>query len=80
MIYAAENILPDKEEKPLTLNEHFSEENVYDLKKNTVEYNPYSAMTDNEMLEKLEKTRNHAKEGRYREADAVVSDMRSKYG
>ncbi len=80
MIYVAENVLPDKEETPLTFNEHFSEENVYDHKKNTVEYNPYSAMTDNEMLEKLEKSRNHAKEGRYRDADAVVSDMRSKYG
>ncbi len=52
----------------------------FEIKKNTVGYNPYSAMTDNEMLEKLEKSRNHAKEGRYREADAVVSDMRSKYG
>lgn len=34
MIYAAENVLPDKEETPLTLNEQFSEENVYDMEGN----------------------------------------------
>lgn len=41
---------------------------------------PYAAMTEEEMLEKLERSRKHAKEGRYREVDAVISDMRSKYG
>lgn len=43
-------------------------------------YDPYAVMTEEEMLEKLERSRNHAKEGRCREADAVIADMRSKYG
>lgn len=43
-------------------------------------HNPYSAMTEDELLEKLEKSRNHVKEGAGREADSVLSEMRSKYG
>lgn len=43
-------------------------------------HNPYSAMTEDELLAKLEKSRNHLKEGAGREADLVLSEMRSKYG
>lgn len=44
------------------------------------EYNPYEAMTEEELLEKLEHSRRHCEEGRCREADKVVSDLRGKYG
>lgn len=43
------------------------------------EYNLYGAMTEEEMLEKLQCSREHCEEGRCREADKVVSDMRGKY-
>lgn len=52
----------------------------FEIKKNTAEYYPYAAMTEEEMLAKLKKSRKHGKEGDFREADAVISDMRSKYG
>lgn len=52
----------------------------FEIKRNTMEYNPYTAMTKEQMLTKLEKSRQHGEEGRYREADEVISDMRSKNG
>lgn len=52
----------------------------FEIKRNTTDYNPYAAMAEEEMLAKLEKSRKHSEEGRYRETDAVISDMRSKYG
>lgn len=39
--------------------------------------NPYTAITEDEMLDKLKKSR---EQGRSRDADAVISDMREKYG
>lgn len=45
-----------------------------------VEHNPYAAMTEEMMLEKLEKSRVSASKGNYRSADAVIADMREKYG
>lgn len=42
--------------------------------------NPYVALTEHELLEKLERTREHAAQGMFREADEVVRDMRAKYG
>ena len=42
--------------------------------------NPYTAMTEEEILRKLEQAREHAGQGKYRDADAAVSDLRSKYG
>lgn len=38
------------------------------------------AMSEEEMLEKLEKARISASRGNYRPADAVIADMREKYG
>lgn len=52
----------------------------FEIRRNTTEHNPYAAMTEEEMLAKLEKSRKHCEEGRCREAGIVVSDMRSKYG
>ena len=42
--------------------------------------NPYTAMSEEEILRKLEQSRLHANQGKYRDADEVVSDMRAKYG
>lgn len=42
--------------------------------------NPYTAMSEEDILRKLEKSRLHASQGKYRDADEVVSDMTAKYG
>lgn len=42
--------------------------------------NPYGALTELELLEKLEKSREHAAQGMIRDADEVSCDMRAKYG
>ena len=42
--------------------------------------NPYAAMSEDEIFRKLEKSRLHASQGKYRDADEVVSDLRQKYG
>ncbi|MGN0169986.1 MAG: type II toxin-antitoxin system RelB/DinJ family antitoxin [Lachnospiraceae bacterium] len=44
------------------------------------EYNPYMAMTEEEMMDKLTRSREDVKQGKYRDADVVISDMRTKYG
>ena len=51
-----------------------------EIKRVSTEYNPYTAMTEEEMLLKLEKSRQHSIQGKIRNADEVVSDMRTKYG
>ena len=45
--------------------------------KRQVESNPYAPMTEKEILAKLKKSR---EEKMFRDADDVISDMRSKYG
>ena len=45
--------------------------------KRQVESNPYAPMTEKEILAKLEKSR---EQETFRNADDVISDMRSKYG
>jgi len=42
--------------------------------------NPYEALTERELLEKLEKSREHVTQGMFRDADEVSRDMRVKYG
>lgn len=37
--------------------------------------NPYEALTERELLEKLEKSRQHAAQGMFRDADEVFRDM-----
>ena len=48
----------------------------FEIKRQT-KSNPYAPMTEKEMLAKWEKSR---KQGTCRDADLVISDMRSKYG
>ena len=50
----------------------------FEIKK--VNENPYKALSEAEILEKLEKSREHATEGMYRDAADVSRDMRGKYG
>ena len=49
----------------------------FEIKKHTATANPYAPMTEEEMLTKLNKSRER---GKYRDADEVISDMRAKYG
>lgn len=42
--------------------------------------NPYVAMSEAELLQKLELSRKHANQGKFSDADDVISNMRSKYG
>ncbi len=42
--------------------------------------NPYEALSEDKMLEKLEKSRESATQGMYRDAAEVSRDMRAKYG
>ena len=50
----------------------------FEIKK--VSANPCAAMSEDEILQKLEKSRKHASQGVVRNADEVISDMRNKYG
>ena len=42
--------------------------------------NPYEALTEHEILDKLKKSREHAAQGMYKDATEVSRDMRAKYG
>ncbi len=48
-----------------------------EIKKKTV--NPYVTLTEDEVLKKLEASRQHAAEGMVRDAVDVISDMRQDY-
>ncbi|MDE6219145.1 MAG: type II toxin-antitoxin system RelB/DinJ family antitoxin [Lachnospiraceae bacterium] len=52
----------------------------FEIKINNAEYSPYKKMTEEEMLAKLEASREHVKRGKCRDAGEVISDMREKYG
>ena len=41
---------------------------------------PYEALSETEILDKLEKSREQATQGMYRDATDVSRDMRAKYG
>ncbi|MEZ3477061.1 MAG: type II toxin-antitoxin system RelB/DinJ family antitoxin [Lachnospiraceae bacterium] len=50
----------------------------FEIKRATA--NPYEALTEQEILDKLEKSREHAAQGMYKNAAEVSRDMRAKYG
>ena len=52
----------------------------FEIKRTVAEYNPYAPMTEEGLLKKLEISRKHAGQGKYRDADDVASDMKAKYG
>lgn len=41
---------------------------------------PYKEMSEEEFMSKLAKSREQAKQGKYREANEAVSELRTKYG
>ena len=50
----------------------------FEIKRNV--QNPYMKLTEEQLLQKLEVSRQHAGQGKYRDADDVISDVRGKYG
>ena len=50
----------------------------FEIKK--ISENPYKALSEVEMLEKLKKAREHAAQGMYKNVEEVVCSMRTKYG
>lgn len=42
--------------------------------------NPYLPMSEDEMLAKLAASRQHANQGKYKDADTVIEELRGKYG
>lgn len=52
----------------------------FEVKRNSTDYNLYNLLAEEELLTKLEMSRSHAAQGKYRDADNVLLDMRSKYG
>ena len=50
----------------------------FEIKRASV--NPYRALTEQEMMDKLEKSRIHAEKGQVRDASDISGDMRAKYG
>ena len=52
----------------------------FEIKRHTSTKNPYSYMTEDELMSKLERSRKHADEGDYKEAGCMVAEMRTKYG
>ena len=55
-------------------------ENGFPFEIKRTKSNPYEALTENEILDKLEKSREHAVQGMYKDATEVSRDMRAKYG
>lgn len=52
----------------------------FEIKRHTSAKTPYSYMTEDELMTKLEQSRRHADEGNYKEAGYMVAEMRTKYG
>ena len=55
-------------------------ENGFPFEIKRTKSNPYEALTEYEILDKLEKSREHAAQGLYKDAAEVSRDMRAKYG
>ena len=49
----------------------------FEIKRTTV--NPYEALSESELLAKLEKSRDHAEKRMYKDSTEVSRDMRKKY-
>ncbi|MBQ5917816.1 MAG: type II toxin-antitoxin system RelB/DinJ family antitoxin [Lachnospiraceae bacterium] len=50
----------------------------FEIKREIV--NPYETLSESQMIEKLERSRESAARGMYRDATDVSNDMRAKYG
>lgn len=61
-----------------TIQVRVDDEFPFEIKRNV--QNSYMKLTEEQLLQKLEVSRQHAEQGKYRDADDVISDMREKYG
>ena len=52
----------------------------FEIKRSSVNEHPLAAMSEDEILERLTIAREQSAQGKQREAMAVISDSRSKYG
>ena len=52
----------------------------FEIKRSSVNEHPLAAMSEDEILERLTIAREQSAQGKQREAMAVISDIRSKYG
>lgn len=52
----------------------------FEIKRVSGDRDPYARMTEEELLVKLAKSRKSASQGKCRDADDIVADMREKYG
>ena len=52
----------------------------FEIKRHDFTRNPYAYLTEDELLSKLETSREHANAGNYKKADNMVAEMREKYG
>ena len=52
----------------------------FEIRKNVMQYNPYTPLTESQMLQKLEQSRQHAAEGKLKGAEDVIGEIRGKYG
>lgn len=50
----------------------------FEIKK--TESNPFAGISEDELLKKLALSKLHAAEGKYRDANDTISDLRGKYG
>ena len=54
--------------------------NGFPFENKRVRVNPYDAMSEDELLERLEKSRDSADKGIYKDAEKVSQNIREKYG
>lgn len=52
----------------------------FEIRRNSTVNSPYTPMSEESMLKKLDESKKHADQGQCRRADDVVADMRTKYG
>ena len=52
----------------------------FEIRRNSTVNSPYTPMSEESMLKKLDESKKHADQGQCRRADEVVADMRTKYG
>lgn len=49
----------------------------FEIRKKT--FDPFTALSEDEILKKLDLSRQHAADGKYQDADDVIADIRGKY-
>jgi len=52
---------------------------LFNYENNKVDVNPYTALSEEQVLQKLELSRKHAEQGLCRDADDVIADMKREY-